>query len=144
MIKRKGAKLGLLTRSFIIFVFLQSTVGFAQIPQNTISQYSVIEGLPQSTVNCVLRDKTGFLWVGTCGGLSRFDGTNFVSFRSHPDSKNSISDNYVRWLHEDNEGNIWIGTELGLDVWQSENSSIRNVARYPIPNKKNWYISEES
>ncbi len=140
MIKRKGAKLGLLTRSFIIFVFLQSTVGFAQIPQNTISQYSVIEGLPQSTVNCVLRDKTGFLWVGTCGGLSRFDGTNFVSFRSHPDSKNSISDNYVRWLHEDNEGNIWIGTELGLDVWQSENSSIRNVARYPIPNKKNWYI----
>ncbi|OAM89052.1 histidine kinase [Termitidicoccus mucosus] len=38
------------------------------------------DGLPHNAVNAVVRDSKGFLWLGTMGGLARFDGSNFVEF----------------------------------------------------------------
>ncbi|MDR0353728.1 MAG: histidine kinase [Opitutaceae bacterium] len=38
------------------------------------------DGLPHNAVNAVVRDAKGFLWLGTMGGLARFDGSDFVEF----------------------------------------------------------------
>ncbi len=128
---------------FLIFLLL---FGFfsaplsSQLPSNIISRYGVNDGLAQSTVNCILRDQEGFLWVGTCGGLSRFDGYKFISFKNHPDYKNSMSDNYVRWLHEAPTGNIWIGTEMGLDEWDARTGNIRNLVKETGTKQRVWYI----
>jgi signal transduction histidine kinase/ligand-binding sensor domain-containing protein len=112
----------------------------AQIPQNIISQYSVTDGLAQSTVTCILQDKTGYLWVGTCGGLSRFDGHKFISYKSYPDQQKTISDNFVRWLYEGEEGSIWIGTESGLDKWDIETGEITRQLVDGKGSGKTWYI----
>ncbi len=75
--------------------------------------YSVEDGLSQSSALSLLQDRRGFLWVGTEDGLNRFDGANFTIYRADPDDPQSISNNYVRALAEDPDGNIWIGTYGG-------------------------------
>lgn len=69
-------------------------------------------GLPQTNVTAALQTRDGYLWVGTEGGLGRFDGTRFVTFR-HADTPALLSHS-IRCLFEDRAGDLWIGTERGL------------------------------
>jgi signal transduction histidine kinase/ligand-binding sensor domain-containing protein len=39
------------------------------------------EGLPHNTVARIAQDRAGFLWLGTSGGLARFDGREFKEFK---------------------------------------------------------------
>jgi signal transduction histidine kinase/ligand-binding sensor domain-containing protein len=69
------------------------------------------KGLPQNSVTSILQSRDGYLWVGTFGGLARFDGVNFTIF----DTANSpgLKSNRIIALLEDHQGVIWIGTEQG-------------------------------
>ena len=40
------------------------------------------QGLPQNSINAMLQDHRGYLWIGTFGGLARFDGDRFTIFTS--------------------------------------------------------------
>ncbi len=37
-------------------------------------------GLPQSSVTAIVQTRDGYLWLGTSGGLVRFDGVKFTVF----------------------------------------------------------------
>ncbi|MDF9795732.1 PAS domain S-box-containing protein [Catalinimonas alkaloidigena] len=66
-------------RYVLIIIFsLWSTLAYPQ--SYSFSQYEVEDGLIQSSVNCFLQDHYGNLWVGTSGGLSSFDGKEFVNY----------------------------------------------------------------
>lgn len=96
--------------SFFTYLSSQST-------QYYFSHYGIQEGLSQNTVNAILQDRTGFLWVGTKDGLNRFDGFSFRTFKRDILDKNSIGNNYIKVLHEDNRGKIWVGTDAGIYVY---------------------------
>src|ERR1041385_5115544 len=68
-------------------------------------------GLPQNSVNAILQTRDGYLWIGTYGGLVRFDGVKFTVF----DASNTegLKSSRISALFEDREGNLWIGTEYG-------------------------------
>jgi ligand-binding sensor domain-containing protein/signal transduction histidine kinase len=74
---------------------------------------SVERGLSQSTVNCILQDRTGFMWFGTDDGLNRFDGYSFKVYRHDPQDPQTPSHNLIMSLHQDPEGVLWIGTYGG-------------------------------
>ena len=76
--------------------------------------YQVEDGLANSTVHCCIQDKKGFIWMGTKGGLNRFDGYTFKVFRHDEDDTTSIGSNFLRSLYEDEEGVIYAGTINGL------------------------------
>ena len=61
----------------------------------------------------MLKDKNGFLWLGTEDGLNRYDGYQFVTYRHNADDPRSISSNVISALLEDKKGNIWVGTNGG-------------------------------
>ncbi|MGA3008381.1 MAG: two-component regulator propeller domain-containing protein, partial [Opitutaceae bacterium] len=65
-------------------------------------------GLPQPNVVAALQTSDGYLWVGTEGGLGRFDGVRFVSFIMA--NTPAFESQSIRCLFEDNEGRLWIGT----------------------------------
>ncbi|MFN8206866.1 MAG: two-component regulator propeller domain-containing protein [Bacteroidales bacterium] len=127
---------------FISIILLSSTSRelYSQFPSNISSTYTVDHGLAQSTVNCMLRDSRGFLWVGTCGGLSRFDGRGFLNFNDHPDSRNRVSDNFIRWLFEDDSANIWIGTQRGLDCWKPSDQTVKSFIHPHDSLTDTWFI----
>lgn len=60
-------------------------------------------------------DRSGIIWTGGWGGLNRFDPAEGTSrhYRNQPESDRSLSDDFVRTIYEDRNGDIWIGTNLG-------------------------------
>jgi ligand-binding sensor domain-containing protein len=69
------------------------------------------DGLPQQTVQAVAQTHDGFLWIGTTGGLLRFDGSRFIVF----DRANTptFQENSIFRLMTASDGSLWIGTEGG-------------------------------
>ena len=82
--------------------------------------FSVEDGLPQNTVNCIIQDQQGFMWFGTKDGLSRYDGYSFRNFRSNTKNKNGIGNNFIRSLYEGKDGVIWVGTDIGVYLYHPE------------------------
>ncbi len=62
-----------------------------------------------------IQDRTGFLWFTTMfSGLVRFDGTDTKIFSTGP---NGLTSKFTTEILEDSRGNIWIGTNNGLNVY---------------------------
>ena len=72
------------------------------------------DGLPVTAVEALLQDHDGYIWFGTQGGLVRYDGFRFVSYRNVPGDPRSLGSNIVNTLQEDRQGAIWVGTIGGL------------------------------
>jgi ligand-binding sensor domain-containing protein/signal transduction histidine kinase len=70
----------------------------------------VNDGLSQIAALSILKDKYGFMWFGTQDGLNRYDGYNFKTFTREDGNKNSLSNNYLWAIHEDEEGVLWLGS----------------------------------
>lgn len=60
--------------------FPASPADGAASPEFIIHNWFVQDGLPHNGVNNIVRDARGFLWLGTLGGLARFDGRNFIEY----------------------------------------------------------------
>lgn len=68
-------------------------------------------GLPDNVVTAVLQTRDGYLWVGTYGGLVRFDGLRFTVFNSA--STPGLQSDRITSLFEDANGALWVGHERG-------------------------------
>lgn len=79
--------------------------------QYKIDMWGIDEGLPQNSVRAIVQTRDGFLWLGTYGGLARFDGVKFKVY-NRGNTKAMLSDR-ILFLHEDTQGKLWIGTEGG-------------------------------
>lgn len=71
------------------------------------------DGLSQSSVESVIHDNKGFLWLATHDGLNRYDGYQFKHFRHDPQNPNSLSNSFVTIIYEDSQGQLWVGTKGG-------------------------------
>ncbi|MFB9240618.1 two-component regulator propeller domain-containing protein [Massilia antarctica] len=76
------------------------------------------QGLSQESVQSILQDRQGFMWLGTQAGLNRYDGYRMTVFKNDPADAGSIADNYVSASFEDEQGRLWFGTKGGLIRYQ--------------------------
>lgn len=74
------------------------------------SRWRVEEGLPHNSVRAIRQTRDGYLWLGTYGGLARFDGVRFKVFDR---SNSALTNNEIRALAEDDQGVLWVGTSAG-------------------------------
>lgn len=85
--------------------------------------WGVAEGLPQSSVTCLVQTGDGYLWLGTRSGLVRFDGVHFRIFNRWNTA--ALRADSITVLYEDGGGVLWVGSDGGglatLDKgrWQS-------------------------
>ncbi len=63
-------------------------------------------GLKHHIVTCFLEDRSGNIWIGTAGGVTKYDGRNFSNYTENE----GLINNDVRSILEDKNGNIWFGT----------------------------------
>ena len=83
-----------------------------------VKNYSVDDGLSQSTVYAINQDATGFIWMGTRDGLNRFDGYSFNTYRPSALGDNQYDNVSVRTILAAKEDpGLWLGTD-GTGVYQ--------------------------
>lgn len=84
---------------------------------STLQYYSLgmEEGLANNSVYCATQDRTGLMWFGTFGGLSRYDGESFVTYRPRQGGIDAgyLQASVVFCLLEDSRGRLWVGTDGG-------------------------------
>lgn len=78
---------------------------------HSIRIWQTEDGLAQNTVTSITQTPDGYIWIGTYGGLSRFDGERFQNY----DAVNTpgLEDSSVVSLHQDPRGDLWIGHDSG-------------------------------
>ncbi len=76
-----------------------------------LKSWTTDNGLPQNTVNKIVRTMDGYIWLATNDGLVRFDGVTFTVFNSTNLPK--LQTNRITDIIESRDGSLWIGTEGG-------------------------------
>ncbi len=90
------------------------------------------ERLPQIYVRDIVQDTQGFIWIGTQGGLARYDGHDVRTVLADADAKLSLSSSYVTVLEIGADGTVWIGTgEAGINVYDPETDTIKHYREGP-------------
>ncbi len=79
--------------------------------------------LRSHSVNLIIQDKKGFLWLGTPRGLVRYDGYDFKLFNKK-NQKDSLCSDHISAIFEDSSGILWIGTRKGLHFYNSKTEKI--------------------
>lgn len=94
-------------------IFTSNLFGQINSTSFNFNHFTTQNGLSSNSINTIIQNKKGFLWLGTEDGLNRFDGYTFKVYRNKRGNKNSLSNNFIWSLCEDNDGKIWIGTDGG-------------------------------
>jgi len=99
-------------RSWLVVAALSAAVaGEAATGEHhfAVRRWTVNQGLPQDSVTAILQDEEGYLWIGTFGGLARFDGRTFKDIPTRGPGTPPLA--RVLALHQGAGGRIWVGTE---------------------------------
>lgn len=87
-----------------------------------VSVYNEESGLPTGEANDILQTSDGYIWIGSYGGLIRYDGSEFKNYSILKEIESSS----IRSLFEDSKGRLWIGTnDIGVYVY--ENDEFRKI-----------------
>jgi ligand-binding sensor domain-containing protein len=105
---------------FLLILFTQ----IANSQSLPFKHYTSPNGLSQNQVTCLVEDRQGYIWVGTKGGLNRFDGIEFEKFGKY---EGLLSSN-IKQLILDDDGKIWAITGRGLSVFKGQ-----SFDSYPVP-----------
>ena len=90
-----------------------------------------------ASVGCAVQDQKGIIWFGTNGeGVFRYDGEIFTNYTS----KDGLDNNIVCSILVDKAGNIWVGTQTGLNRYDG-----KAFATVPIDvNDSRSFLSDNS
>jgi ligand-binding sensor domain-containing protein len=64
-------------------------------PKCSIEHFSTMNGLSDNRVMCIMKDREGFMWMGTWTGINRFEGHNIVICKSHPGDRSELRNNRI-------------------------------------------------
>lgn len=107
-------------------MLLFSVSALATVQYETANQrnYTVTQGLSQSTVYKIIEDKQGFIWLATQRGIDRFDGYQFIGFGQNDDLSKGLPASFVNDIEIDKSSdNIWVATLNGLTLLDVKTSA---------------------
>lgn len=89
--------------SLFVFYFVCAAL---QAQDYSLRYYDESKGLSHHHSSRVLQDSTGMMWIATYNGLNRFDGYQFVTFKSEDDDEPNIASDRVRRILPANDNNL--------------------------------------
>jgi len=98
-----------------------------------IKNFTTEQGLPHNHVKGIAQDKSGFIWIATWDGLSRYDGYEFRNYFHNPDDSTTISYFQTEDILVDTFDNVWVGSVHYLSKY---NPPKDNFTRYY---QTQWY-----
>jgi len=90
----------------LLFFLLIPLIGQAQSYQKIV--FDVEDGMPTHLVKSIERDSVGFLWIGTDEGLVKYNGHDFINFKSATPSR------YIKHIIKLSDERLFVVTDLGI------------------------------
>ena len=115
--------------TFFYALFLTNTLSAQDYIVN-LQQYGIEDGLSHREVNAIVKDKQGFLWLGTPYGLNRFDGYKFKWWTKE---KDGLDNNDINKLVFDAGGYLWI---INAGNRSTKFDNIRSISILDVSNEK--------
>lgn len=115
---------------FIFFLFYILSNNQLRGHDNYYSKtFNTESGLPHNHVHCIAQDSTGFLWIATWDGLSRYDGYEFKNYYHNPSDTTSLAYFEATQVLVDFQDNVWVNCTLGISRY---NRATDNFTRFKI------------
>lgn len=112
-----------------LWLWLQAAL-YAQAP--VFERLTIDQGLSQTTINSIIQDSQGLLWLATQDGLNVFNGYDFIVYRRQSLDSSSISNNHIQTLLEARNGVIWIGTMGGgINRFDKSRNKFERLLHHP-------------
>lgn len=96
--------------------------------------------LTQTTINCIYQDHLGYLWIGTLGGLNRYDGHELITYNHNPQDTTSPPHDNITDILEDNIGRLYIAGKGGLALFNRNTNTFSTLLSQPHRLYKNRFI----
>lgn len=114
----KWIPLGLLLVFFQIFLNAQNVNTAFSANDIYFKSINLNEGLSQSTINDIISDRYGNVWIATQDGLNRFNGISFKTYFHTIKDSGSIAHNHIQKLALINDSVLLIATQAGVNIYQ--------------------------
>jgi|GEM_PF-6233482 len=118
---------------FLVVFLLAPLIAHAQdINHPEFDVIDIEQGLPAYVISAITQDSLGYIWVGTVGGLSRYDGYEVKTYRHQPGDTTSLAHDYVSStsLAIDRSGYLWVGTRGGFSRFDPRKEVFQNMGPY--------------
>jgi len=102
---------------FILLTSLQTSDVLSQAYPYKFKYLTVDEGLSHTDANDIAQDRLGYIWIATYFGLDRFDGYTINKYYNDNEPLNNAFKNRLRCIYPDNDGNIWLSSEGGIQCF---------------------------
>lgn len=111
-----------------LFFFVALFYCFTSFSQRSFfKSFSTSEGLAQSQVTSICQDSTGYLWIGTLGGISKYNGNTFTNYSTDNGLLNNRV-NAIKWI----DSKLYIGHQGGISVMENN-----KIQQFPLENDFN-------
>ncbi len=111
---------------FIAFLFYDSASAQSNF-QYTV--YTQSDGLASGNIMQIEKDSTGFIWLLSEMGVTRFDGYNFKTFKHNPDDTTSISSPGILEMKVHKSGKICFRTANGISSYNASTGTFKTLLR---------------
>ncbi len=116
---------------FLLFQFLPLFC-FSQTSFQNPTVLNHLDGLPSNRVLTIAKDAEGFMWIGTDGGLVRYDGTLLEVFLASEDNSSALRSSSIQdILPDEATGKIWVAHLEGLSVFNPADKTFKNYRYDP-------------
>lgn len=117
--------------------------------QYAVKNISNINGLSNSSINCIYEDSKRILWIGTWDGLNAYDGKDIRVYKFNRNNPYSLDNNIVRLINEQNSRYLWVHTDNGINRFDRttqrfESFPIKNLSSIIITAKKKVIVCVKS
>ena len=99
------------------------------------------QGLPYQQVEALMQDAKGNIWIGTRGGLSRYDGYSIKNYFHEDNNPNSLVHNFVNCIYLDKRKRLWVCTQRGICRYRPTTDDFKS---YKLPRGRVSSIAETS
>ena len=100
-------------KNYLVLAYLVLTWIGGIYGQSQQFRYQLLEDVSSSRVLAFHEDHQGFMWIGTRGGLIKYNGYEAKTFYYSPTDSNSLASDYTISFYEDKDSILWIGTKGG-------------------------------
>lgn len=114
---------------FIASILINTTSLSSQETHYSYTRLSIKEGLSQSSVETVLLDSRGDLWIGSRNGLNHYSQQKMKTYFHSIEDTHSLPSNHIVHLEEDSLGNIWVASLNGLSLYDRKKNQFITYTR---------------